>query len=127
MKKRPVWVLLVLLLAAPAAHGAEADSFDSQPYTEDPEYKTTFPGAPGMVFDVPQDTKIKKVGNSIQVESAAHYSYRKIAEQAKLMQALQAKVGDLSQRLESVERRIGIAERILQVEPEQPADKPLRS
>lgn len=83
-----------------------ADKFDSQPYTEDPVYKTTYPEAPGMVFDVPQDTRITKSSNGIQLESPAHYTFRKIEAQDQRMSGFNQRLGKLEERLDLLEQKI---------------------
>ncbi len=123
MIKYLVLVLAIMLLSLSAVVKAEdkKQKFDSQPYTDDPVFKTTFPEAPGMTFDAPADTQITNINNSIQVESPVHYMFRKLEVQDKKINAFKSNIEDLTKRLNSAE------EKIKQLEIKLTPKKPLSS
>ena len=112
MKNR--WILffmvMLLFLSAPAktenSKSPKAQKFDSQPQSEDPVYKTTFPEAPGMTFDVPKDTQITNINNSVQIESPTHYMFRKAEAQDRQINDFKGNLQELSGRLSAAEGRI---------------------
>jgi hypothetical protein len=88
------------------AKAPRTGKFDSQSYSEDPVYHTTFPEAPGMTFDVPPDFRIIKTPNSIQLEPPTHYVSRKIEAQDKLIKEFGEKLENMTERLKAAEEKI---------------------
>ncbi len=116
-------LLLLVGTSVSAAEDPEPDSFDSQPYTDDPVYKTTFPEAPGMVFDVPKDTRITNKNNGIQIESPSHYTFRKIEAQDQHISSFRKKLDDFAERLGTAEEKVKELEKGMA----QPEKKPAKS
>lgn len=128
--KKWVFLAVLMILSAGIALAADAppkkDKLDSQPYTDDPAYQTTFPEAPGMVFDVPRDARITAINNAIQIESPAHYTFRKIEAQDKRLDEFAKNLGKVEERQDALEQRLKKIEDMLQIS-KKPAWALLRS
>ncbi len=128
MTKYPVLFLAMTLLFLMAAKAEDKkQKFDSQPYTDDPTFKSTFPEAPGMSFDVPRDTQITNVNNSVQVESPVHYMFRKLEAQDKRINASSGTIERLTKRLSAAEEKIERLEKITTPENQSTPKKSLSS
>ncbi len=115
-------IFLLLIRCAMAA-----DKSDSQLNTEEPAYHTTFPEAPGMIFDVPQDTRVVKIGAGIQLESPSHYLSRKIKAQDRRVDVIDQKLEKIEERLDTLDQRIKKIEASTQATASTPAEKEKQS
>lgn len=106
-----IWMGIFLGAAMPfcaLAAGEINDSPDSAKYETiiESTYRTTFPEAPNMVFDVPPDTRIVKVGAGIQVESQYHYLSRKLIAQERRMDTFGQQLEKMKEQLGALDERV---------------------
>ena len=111
MMRMVAWILSVMLFCMPVLAADEEEEAPAIPdnYADSqatpPKFQTTFPDAPGIVFDVPADMQVTKVNNSVQVESPVHYMFRKMAAQDKQIAAFKKEIEELKKQVTDLEEK----------------------